>query len=487
MQNLRPTLTEALLVSLCAPILIWKLPLPGFIGMANNGDFSKVIGPLSMDGADRGADNFIFFESDYVRAPQYYLGAPYFSSETALAWVASSVERLLSDPARFDIRWMGALHILLFLGFYFSILILLRPLTAPARILLAVAALWIFADSGLIAYLNSFFTDTAAIVGGLTAVILALYLGIAPRPALTPVTLFVLAALLVVVSKAQHGILGVVAVAFACWIAWRTSEPRLRLAAGAVALVVLSAIVWTVAGTPSYYTAQARFNLIFYWLLPNSKTPSQDLLELGLSPGDVRYSGMNSYSSMTPMNDAAFRDYFSSRTSYSSVLRFYVRHPGRPLSKLKSDLWKEAPNRRVVYLSNYRREYGRPAGARDPQLGSWSALRTRMFRWWPPHILIWLAAAICLPLFVARNDNSRLRRSLAWAISIIALLAVAEFLTVSLVDACETDRHLTMFHIFTDITMFLALVLAASVIRRRPDLAYSSEMQRAGTISALRA
>jgi len=44
-----------------------------------------------------------------------------------------------------------------------------------------------------------------------------------------------------------------------------------------------------------------------------------------------------------------------------------------------------------------------------------------------------------------------------------------------------------MFHIFTDITMFLALVLAASVIRRRPDLAYSSEMQRAGTISALRA
>ena len=277
------------------------------------------------------------------------------------------------------------------------------------------------------------------------------------------------------------------AIAFAFRLARRTPDPRLRLAAYAVALVVLSAIVWTVAGTPSYYTAQARFNLIFYWLLPNSKTPSQDLLELGLSPGDVRYSGMNSYSSMTPMNDAAFRDYFSSRTSYSSVLRFYVRHPGRPLSKLKSDLWKEAPNRRVVYLSNYRREYGRPAGARDPQLGSWSALRTRMFRWWPPHILIWLAAAICLPLFVARNDNSRLRRSLAWAISIIALLAVAEFLTVSLVDACETDRHLTMFHIFTDITMFLALVLAASVIRRRPDLAYSSEMQRAGTISALRA
>lgn len=487
MKNFRATLTEALLVSLCAAILIWKLLLPGFIGMANNGDFGKVIGPLSMDGADRGADNFIFFESDYVRAPQYYLGAPYFSSETTLAWAASSVQRLLGDPARFDIRWMGALHILLFLGFYFSLLILLRPLAAPARILLSVAALWIFADSGLIAYLNSFFTDTAAILGGLTAVILALHLSIAPRPGLVTLTLFGLAALLFVVSKAQHGVPGVVAVAFAFWLARRTPEPRLRLAAYAVGLAILSASVWIVAGTPSYYTAQARFNLIFFWLLPNSTTPSQDLLELGLSPAVIRYSGMTSYSSMTPMNDAGFRDYFASRTSHSGVLRFYLRHPGRPLSKLTADLWKEAPNRRVAYLSNYRREYGRPAGARDPRLASWSALRTWLFRCWPPHILMWLAAAISLAPFLGRNAHSRFHRSLAGAISIIALIALAEFLTVSLVDACETDRHLTMFHIFTDVTMFLALMLAAGAFQRRPGLAYGSEMQRTGTISAVRA
>ncbi len=465
MQNARPKLTEALLLSLCAAILIWKLLLPGFIGMANNGDFGKVIGPLSMDGADRGADNFIFFESHYVRATQYYLAAPYFSSETALAWVASSIERIFGDPGRFDIRWMGALHILIFLLFYSAILLLLRPLEPASRIVLSLAALWIFADTGLTAYLNSFFTDTAAILGGLAAVILAVHLSLADRSPLMPLTLFGLASLLFVASKAQHGVLGIAAAGFAFSLAWRSSESRTRLAASAVGLAILSAMIWIVASTPSYYTAQARFNLIFYWLLPNSTTPAQDLAELGLSAADMRYSGMTSYSSRTPMNDAAFRDYFSSRTSYTGVLNFYLRHPSRPLSKLASDLWREAPNRRVVYLSNYRRDQGKPAGARDPQLASWSALRTRLFRWWPPHILIWLLAAICVPPFQFRTANPRLR-SLAWAISVPAVLAIAEFLTVSLADACETDRHLTMFHIFTDMTVFLAFVLAAAALHR---------------------
>ena len=481
MKNVRPALERVILLSLCAGILIWKLLLPGFIGMANNGDFGKVIGPLSMDGADHGADNFIFFESDYVRGPQYYLGAPYFSSETALAWVASSVERVFGESARLDIRWMGALHILLFLGFYFSILLLVGPLAPPGRIALSLAALWIFADTGLIAYFNSFFTDTAAILGGLTAVILALHLSRPGGIGLAPLTLFALTALLFVGSKAQHGVLGVAAGAFAFWLA---RNRAFRLEACVMAVVVLSAMAWMVASTPSYYTAQARFNLIFFWLIPNSNTPQRDLLELGLSAPDARYSGMTSYSSMTPMNDAGFRDYFSRRTSYGRVLTFYLRHPDRPLSKLLSDLRKEAPNRRVVYLSNFRRDYGRPAGARDPRLGSWSALRTRLFRWWPLHILFWLAAAICLPLFFTRSEPTRSLRPLAWTISVVALLAIAEFLTVSLTDACETDRHLTMFHMFTDMTMFLGLVLGANMLWGRQQVEQRDRRETAEAVPA---
>ena len=446
-------------MAICAVILISKLLLPGFIGMASNGDFGKVIGPLCVDGADHGANNFIFFQSDYVRGKEYCYTPPYYSSETALAWLASSLERTFSDPIRLDIRWMGAIHGLLFLGLYLLVLVLLRPLRPGFRFAMSAAALWIFADAGLIVYLNSFFTDAPAILGGLAALVLALLLGSAATIRALPLVLFGCASLAFVLSKAQHGLLGPVAAAFLLYLAYRETRRSMRAVQCSLAALVLAATVWMFASTPGSYTAQARFNLIFFYLVPHSRTAAQDLLELGLEPGDVRYAGLTAYSPKGPMLDATWRTAFEARTSYGSLLGFYLRHPSRVLAKLRSDLWNEAPNRRVIYLSNYRRDAGRPAGARDPQFGSWSALRARLFRWWPAHILIWLALALCAPWLSVRAGTSSLGRSLPWAISAIALLAITEYLTVSLADAIETDRHLLLFHVFTDLTIFLAAVL----------------------------
>src|ERR1039458_5215929 len=127
MISVKPEWQERLLLLLCGGILAWQLFLPGFIGMANNGDFGKVAGPLSIGGADHGADNFIFFQPQYVRgAENYYIPKPP-SSEIGLAWLASTVQKAVGGPARFDIRWLGALHALIFLGFYYTVLVVLRP------------------------------------------------------------------------------------------------------------------------------------------------------------------------------------------------------------------------------------------------------------------------------------------------------------------------------------------------------------------------
>ena len=111
---------------LCAAILAWKLFLPGFIGMADNGDFGKVAGPLCLASAEPERENF--FHPWYVRSQANCFDARVPSSERAIAWLASPLERTLGNPARFDIRWLGAIHALLFLGFYYSVLTLLRPL-----------------------------------------------------------------------------------------------------------------------------------------------------------------------------------------------------------------------------------------------------------------------------------------------------------------------------------------------------------------------
>jgi hypothetical protein len=455
---LRPTWLETSFLILCAGVLTWKLLLPGFIGLANNGDFGKVAGPLCISDADNGADNFVFFRSDYVRGPKYCYEPHVMSSEIGLAWLASSIEKIMTDPARFDIRWLGALHVLIFLGFYFSVLLLLRRLNTIARVILSLTALWIFADTGLIAYFNSFYTDAAAILGGLVAVILAVHLMTQSRASVSGLVAFGLAALLFVMSKGQHGLLVLVPAAFILVQGWRS----FRIIACVIASVVLAGAMWVLITTPDWYRGQARFNLIFYNLALRSQTPLQDLRELGLNDSDSRYLGMHSFMPASPMNDPAWSHSFYARCTYGKVLKLYLHHPAKAVVKLWSDVCDEAWQRRPAYLSNYRREYGHPAGAKDQQLSSWSALRSWLFKWWPAHILIWLALAISLPLWFARSEKSRFRRSLAYTIPVVALLALAEFCSVSLADACETDRHLLMFHVFTDMTMFLALIYAAA-------------------------
>ena len=458
---MKPEWQERLLLLLCAGILAWQLFLPGFIGMANNGDFGKVAGPLSIGGADHGADNFLFFQPQYVRGPDHYYIPKPPSSEIALAWLASTAQKAVGDPVRFDIRWLGAVHALIFLGFYYTVLVVLRPYGTAWRLALSLAALWIFADVGTLAYFNSFYMDAAATLGALAATMLAVRLISTGEARLAAIGLFGAAALLYVTSKGQHGVLGFVPVLGTLGFAVTARRAKTRIFACAVAAVVTAGSVWMLESMPDWYRGQSRFDLIFFYITRNSPTPAQDLRELGLGDSELRYVGTHAFMAGSPMAERNFVTSFCERSTYGRIVAFYWRHPGVAAGKLWSDLRDMAPLRRPVNLSNFQQAEGMPAGARTERLGSWSRLRSALFRWWPAHIVVWYGIALAgFPLLGMRSGPG-FRRSLGWLIGAIALAGAAEFGVASLADAVETDRHLLLFHLLTDVTMFLALVLAA--------------------------
>jgi hypothetical protein len=452
---------EALWLVLCAGILAWKLLLPGFIGIANNGDFGKVAGSLCLASTEPEPENF--FHPVYLRAKAncYYAHIP--SSEIALAWLASALEQTAGDRSRFDIRWLGAIHSFIFLAFYYAVLMLLRPLSGITRFALSLLALWIFADIGLLAYFNSFYTDAAAALGGLAAALFGANLLAARRPAPWQAVLFGLAALLLITSKAQHGVFGVVPASLAFLFGWRASGRRTRTAAGLVGLALLAATAGIVAATPHWYKSQARFNLIFYKLLKNSPSPARDLAELGLAAEDARYIGMNSYTRDGPMNGAAWVDSFGTRCTYGDVLKFYLRHPARALAILRADLARQAWQRRVPGLSNFARQAGWPEGATADNLGSWSVLRTSASRKWPALIAFWLVLFPPAAFWLAFRDGPW-RDAVAWSTLAVSVLALGEFGIASLADAVETPRHLLLFHVYSDVSIFFGLLCAATVL-----------------------
>src|SRR3981189_1286316 len=95
---------ELTLLAIGASILAAQLLVPPFIGLADNGDFPKVAGPLSLGPKD-GPANFIYFVPDYLRSHGYYWNSPTLSTERPLAWFATKLAGVTKDGDSFDIRW----------------------------------------------------------------------------------------------------------------------------------------------------------------------------------------------------------------------------------------------------------------------------------------------------------------------------------------------------------------------------------------------
>ena len=455
---MRRRFAEAGWLAICAGILVWKLLLPGFIGMADNGDFGKVAGPLCLASAAPERENF--FHALYLRAELNCVGARVPTSELVLAGASSGIERVFGGRTRFDIRWLGALHALIFLAFYAAVLMLLRPLGGVSRSALSLLALWIFADIGLLAYFNSFYSDTAAALGGLTATVLAMRMLSSQRIAPGEVLLFGAATMLLVTSKAQHGWIGPLAATLPLAMGRQSKERRTQLAAAITGVALIAASIWILWRTPSWYRNEARFDVVFLKIARNSPSPGRDLAELGLAPEDARYIGMNSYSPGGPMSEPGWADRFGAQCTDGRVMNFYLTHPGRVFTILWNGLVQDVWQRRDPEQSNFSRGSGRPEGALATSLGSWSEFQTRFLRKWPGSIALWLvlwpAAA-----FRFSSRGTPLGRPIAWTSVALSLAASGEFVLASLTDAVETPRHLLLFHVYTDLSVFLGLVFAA--------------------------
>ena len=100
-------LTAVFMVCLAVQVL-----LPGFIGIANNGDFGKVYAWLCL--APRGAETtYVYFQPDFVWSARNYWNSPYHSSESALAWLATRLAGATHEGAAFDLRRLAAIHVAL--------------------------------------------------------------------------------------------------------------------------------------------------------------------------------------------------------------------------------------------------------------------------------------------------------------------------------------------------------------------------------------
>jgi hypothetical protein len=431
-----------------AVVLVWQLMLPPVIGVANNGDFSRTYGVfhLTMPVADEVRYSVTRYQFD--RQVNYFGG--FYSSEILLVPPALALNAIFSKDGAFDVRFLGLIHGAVFLAAFCLFLPLLDDSPGWRRWLTGGIALAFFGDVMYVAYLNSFYTDVAALLFLLLSVVLALRV-LRWRRRLD-VVLLGAASLLLVTSKAQHSALGFWLAGFFFVLGGR----KLRWFAAGVAAV---ALLWLWKSTPEEYAARGCFSTVFSHVLPYSKNVDRTLADLGLDRSYRPYIGMVSFSGGSPMDDPAFVAAFHRRVTMGSLAIFLLTHPRDAYVALRASL-DEAGRQRPV-LGNFDPGAGLPAYAEDQAFAAWSNLKRALFeRRGSRYFNCFLACAAAVALLLVWRRRLLPAGATAAGLMLIGM-ASTELAVASLADAMDIPRHHLLFYALFDMLVMVGLWLAA--------------------------
>ncbi|WP_040948902.1 hypothetical protein [Gorillibacterium massiliense] len=137
-----------------------------FVGVADNGDFSRVMnmaGLTAYDQVEGKAEHFFHFSHSSFSYSAPFQG-DYISSQLVLLLPL----RLLAEavnPGYFDIRWLGVGYVLLNLMALWLVLRQTHDRSRGFILLLGGAILFVFFDAGYTAYFNSLYGEAATLTG----------------------------------------------------------------------------------------------------------------------------------------------------------------------------------------------------------------------------------------------------------------------------------------------------------------------------------
>lgn len=444
---------EVLLITVCAGLLLWMLFVPPLIGLANDGDFGRVLGKLSL--AADSSQNLSYFVSQYQHvAWRWDSHLP--MSGVWVARVAVAISRLLSKGPDFDIRFLAALYSALLLAAMYGLLRLLRPCALTVRLVVGGLAIWIFTDVAYAAYFNSFYAEAMALVSLLLMLIAALHI-VAAHEMRWPLWIgFTLAALFFVTSKAQYATAGIFPALFVLLAPMLLPSTRRRLLRASLCVLIIVAMAWELRTTAPWYKGVAEFDIVFSNIPKTSPDGQQELKELGLEPSYIKYMGASPW----PQGPNWMAQFYA-RLGPWKVAKFYLAHPWRTLAILEGDLRTSTAHLRN--LPNYRRIDGFPPGTMTRHFCSWSDLRSRLFVLWPFHIVLWYGAVVATAGWIAMRRRGSFSSRLAAVCLGVVFMAVLEFGVASLGDGNDTARHLLLFHALTDVTVCFAAAAALTV------------------------
>jgi len=462
---MRPRRFEIAVLVLFLAIISYQLFVPPLIGLADNGDFARLVHPAGLREIPTTYSDkyFQYFNSRYSIAP-WPEGVPgYKSSSLLFVGLARFLNMTLIAAAVFDVRVLGAVYLLCFLFGMYLILVSSRRLKPRWRIALAAVLLLMFTDPAYTAYFNSFYSEPTALVCLLLIIGCSLLLIAGQTASWIALTGYFIAAATLITAKPMYVPFTLLFVPYGLYLSRLVAMKSRDWLSGVMACALLLLAIWYHAHTPGWVRSNAHYIAVFTVLLKESSAPEHDARELGLKAEWLRYAGTTPYQRGSPAADARFTAEFTGHVSLLTIPKFFLRHPGR-FYELVSRSAKHVSTVRLAYVGYYEKKAGKTPRAQPP--GLWSDAR----KWFLPGSIWFLgvffgSGPVALVMGI-RKHLGEPQRGLLLLYGLLTAFSAIVFFVPALTTAAFDERYSITFASAFDV----ALILAVGALLRWPAI-----------------
>lgn len=447
-----------------AVIQSWLLFFQPVIGMADNGDFLRIMKTVGLDYIDTTlsySDKYFGWFIRELAMKGMGLGG-YVSTSLVPVTLAKGLSWLFNGGI-FDMRFLAVLYMLLFMAGAWLLLRYNRQKSPLVKGLMAVLFVIIFADIGYSAYFNSLYSEPMALVSMLLT--LGFVTALLKRAQPMPLYLagFVVSAVFLVGSKVQNAPVGILLALLCLRLALlkKGGSWRRYTAAFAVLLVLVSVGIYK--SLPYEIRIINQYQTVFYGVLKDSPAPVEDLRELGL-PEKLAINAGTNYFEEAPLDqhDPVFAEEYYPRFSHMKVALFYLKHPQRFYQKLEVAA-ENGMTLQPTYLGNFEKSEGLEPGALSSEFSLWSQFKHNVL----PNKL-WFIAGVFLAYFLvlirSYLDAFRIRdRIYLEVLAGIGLVGLFQFVTPIIGDGeADLGKHLFGFNVAFDLMLWISAVWAGN-------------------------
>ena len=305
------------------------------IGLADQGDFLRVLGQLGYAPVPKGAEHkYWYVTRKYIKDPSYREPRwEQLTSESIFARTAIALNGLFGTSKTFDITVFGFTHTLIFLLALARLFHVTRHF-ARYRILWALILLAL-TDVGYVSYWNSLYTEPASCLWFLFFLAESINICDTQQISFGLTLRWSVFAVLWITAKPQNALFCIPLAVYGLAIARRTLDRKAHYASlGGVVAVCLAGVVMY-CSVPLTTRVTAHYNVIFFGILPGSDDPQSDLKALGLNPDYARYAGTVAWSSGTGVRDGALVNAVEANVTSFGLMAFYLKRPMRMLGRLE--------------------------------------------------------------------------------------------------------------------------------------------------------